>query len=168
MFRLQPESLEDAPEVEGLLDNAFGTGRFSLSSYRLRDAVPPIHELSLVARDEFGALCGTIRFWPINVGKQPALLLGPIAVHPTRQGEGLGAMLMGAGVEKAKRRGWEHILLVGDESYYRQFGFSRAVGVVFPPPTNARRVLLLQNDKVGELSGQVSKWRKPVRGRAPQ
>ena len=37
-------------------------------------------------------IAGAIRYWPVRVGAAgtPALLLGPVAVHPTRQGEGLG------------------------------------------------------------------------------
>jgi GNAT superfamily N-acetyltransferase len=55
---------------------------------------PPIAALSQVARDRDGILAGAIRYWPVCVGQSPALLLGPIAVHPTRQGEGLGGYLI--------------------------------------------------------------------------
>ena len=53
-------------------------------------------DLSLVARDEYDVIAGAIRYWPVRVGEAgtPALLLGPVAVHPTRQGEGLGALLI--------------------------------------------------------------------------
>ena len=76
------------------LDLAFAPGRAALSSYRLRDGVEPVAELCLVARDEYDALAGAIRYWPVRVGAagHAALLLGPVAVHPTRQGEGLGAL----------------------------------------------------------------------------
>lgn len=166
MFKLQPEKQADDWEIESLLDNAFGPGRFALSSYSLREGIKPVRQLSLVARDEFGTLCGTVRFWPVQVGKSMVLLLGPIAVHPTRQGEGLGAMLMSAGIKAAKKEGWKDILLVGDEPYYRQFGFVRAEGVDFPPPTNPERVLRLQlngSDDQFKPTGRVTKWTRPIR-----
>ena len=69
----------------------------------------------------------------------PALLLGPVAVHPTHQGEGLGALLIEEGVSRAA--GWERVLLVGDAPYYGRFGFEKLAEVEMPPPTNPERVL---------------------------
>ena len=70
-----------------------------------------------------------------------ALLLGPVAVHPTHQGEGLGSLLIRDVLERAEPAGWPRILLVGDAPYYERFGFKRLNGVVMPPPTNPDRVL---------------------------
>jgi predicted N-acetyltransferase YhbS len=42
---------------------------------------------------------------------------------------------------RAERRGWQRVMLVGDEPYYRRFGFERLNGIVMPPPTNPDRVL---------------------------
>ena len=141
MYNLTPEHDDDWWEVEALYDLCFAPGREALSSYRLRDDVPPVPKLSLVARDVDGVLAGAIRFWPIRVSETPALLLGPVAVHPTRQGEGLGGQLVHASLEIAKHESWSRVMLVGDEPYYSKFGFSRLNGVVMPPPTNPARVL---------------------------
>lgn len=141
MLRITPETPADSPEVEYLYDVAFGPGRQMLSSYRLRDGVLPVAELCFVARGEEGALAGAIRYWPVRVGGADALLLGPVAVHPTRQGEGAGGRLMLKSLTRAEELGWQRVLLVGDASYYRRFGFARLQGVEFPPPTNPARVL---------------------------
>ena len=141
MYILTPENDDDWWEVEALYDLCFAPGREALSSYRLRDDVPPVLKLSLVARDNDGVLAGAIRFWPIRVGETPALLLGPVAVHPTRQSEGLGGQLMHASLDIAKSEGWARVMLVGDAPYYGNFGFSQLNGVVMPPPTNPARVL---------------------------
>ncbi|EPX78767.1 Acetyltransferase, GNAT family [Salipiger mucosus DSM 16094] len=101
-------------------------------------------ELCRVARDEQGILGGAIRYWPVRIGRAQALLLGPVAVHPTAQGEGLGAALIRDTVERARALEWSRILLVGDEPYYRRFGFARLEGVEMPPPTNPERVLGLE------------------------
>lgn len=141
MYELRPERAEDWWEVEALYDSSFGPGREGLSSYRLREGVGQVMGLSLVARDAERILAGAIRYWPVRVGAAEALLLGPVAVHPTRQGEGLGGLLMERSLKIATRRGWGRVMLVGDAPYYGRFGFSKLEGVTMPPPTNPERVL---------------------------
>jgi len=159
-----PETPEDTPEVEYLYDLAFAPGRTALSSYRLRDGVEPVPELSLIVRDEAGILGGAIRYWPVRVGgAASALLLGPVAVHPTRQGEGLGHLLVSDSLERARNLGWQRVILIGDEPYYRRFGFARetARNLDFPPPTNPDRLLAraLVADAFDGVSGMVTRWR---------
>ncbi|MGR3322061.1 MAG: GNAT family N-acetyltransferase [Pseudooceanicola sp.] len=141
VFEFAQEGPEDWWEVEALFDLCFAPGRTALSSYRLRDDVPPVAGLCLVARDGDGVLAGAIRYWPVLVGGMPALLLGPVAVHPTRQGEGLAAELIHDSLNRARAAGWRRVLLVGDAPYYGRFGFTRLEGVRMPPPTNPARVL---------------------------
>ena len=141
MYTLTPEQSDDWWEVEALYDLCFAPGREALSSYRLRDGVAPVPELSLIARDVDGVLGGAIRYWPVAVGTSQALLLGPVAVHPTRQGEGLGHQLVEASLAIAIDHNWERVMLVGDAPYYSRFGFQRLEDVVMPPPTNPDRVL---------------------------
>ena len=138
---LTPEAPEDHWEVEALYDLCFAPGRTALSSYRLRDGVDPIGALCIVARDADGVLAGAVRNWPVRVGGQAAVLLGPIAVHPTRQGEGIAALLMWHCLDVARQAGHARVLLVGDAPYYGRFGFERLDGVEMPPPTNPDRVL---------------------------
>ena len=163
MFRLQPETPADGDEVEVLLDTAFGAGRTGLSSYRLREGVAPVAELCLLARDDYDSLAGAIRYWPVRIGPgYPALLLGPVAVHPTPQGEGLGAGLIVETLERAAALGWTRIVLVGDEPYYGRFGFHRALaqGLSFPPPVNEARLLAreLVPGAMEQVSGPVRCW----------
>ena len=87
VYSLTAETDQDHHEVEALYDLCFAPGREALSSYRLRDDVPPVTKLSHVARDSEGILGGAIRFWPVRIGAVQSLLLSPVAVHPTRQGE---------------------------------------------------------------------------------
>lgn len=141
MYHLKREIQNDWWEVEALYDLCFAPGREALSSYRLRDGVPPEAGLSHVARDGDGILAGAIRYWPVRIGSKQALLLGPVAVHPTRQGEGLGRQLIETSLAIAEPLGWSRVMLVGDASYYRRFGFEQLDGVVMPPPTNPDRVL---------------------------
>jgi predicted N-acetyltransferase YhbS len=141
VFTLAQETRDDEWEVETLYDTCFAPGRQALSSYRLREGVAPVAGLCIVARDESGYLGGAIRYWPVRVGDHRALLLGPIAVHPTAQGEGLGGALIRDTLGRAAERGEARVLLVGDAPYYARFGFARLDGVEMPPPTNPERVL---------------------------
>ena len=141
MDRLTEERAEDWWEVEALYDLCFAPGREALSSYRLREGVDPVPELCLLLRGDDGTVAAAVRFWPVRVGDAEALLLGPIAVHPIRQGEGLGAWLIRESLARAAALGWRRVLLVGDAPYYARFGFRRLAGVEMPPPTNPERVL---------------------------
>ncbi|KQB12839.1 N-acetyltransferase [Rhodobacter capsulatus] len=143
MYQLEEETEADWWEVEALYDLCFAPGRTALSSYRLRDGVEKVAPLCLVLRED-GVLAAVIRYWPVKVGGQRVLLLGPVAVHPTRQGEGLGGLLMHESLAEARRLGWERVLLVGDAPYYNRFGFEKIAGVEMPPPTNPDRVLALE------------------------
>ena len=155
---------DDWWEIEALFDTCFAPGREALSSYRLRDNIAPLHDLARVARDETGALAGAIRFWPVYVGGWPVLLLGPVAVHPTHQGEGLGAMLIQGGLDAARAQGWQRVMLVGDASYYGRFGFWKLDAVEMPPPTNPDRVLghALAPDAWRGIYGTVTRWDQPA------
>ena len=140
-MELRQETPEDRWEVEALFDLCFAPGRTALSSYRLREDVAPVEALSLVAVDDLNIIGGAIRYWPVMIGDHEALLLGPVAVHPTRQGEGLGAFLIQDSLERAWALGHARVLLVGDAAYYRRLGFSVLTNVEMPPPTNPDRVL---------------------------
>ncbi len=167
MIGLQPENPGDWWEVEALYDLCFAPGREALSSYRLRDGVDPVPGLCLVARDSDGTVAGAIRFWPVRVGGAPALLLGPVAVHPTHQGEGLGALLINEGLAAARKAGWSRVMLVGDAPYYGRFGFTRLDGVRMPPPTNPDRILgrALEPDAWRGVQGPVTRWSDENRAR---
>ncbi|MGH1578166.1 GNAT family N-acetyltransferase [Planktotalea sp.] len=147
MYELRRETEADWWEVEALYDLCFAPGREALSSYRLRDGVSTVKELSCVARDSDGILAGAIRYWPVKIGAHSVLLLGPVAVHPTRQGEGLGGALIRDSLARAADSGWDRVMLVGDAPYYEKFGFKRLEGVFMPPPTNPERVLGLEITK---------------------
>ncbi|KAA9008056.1 GNAT family N-acetyltransferase [Histidinibacterium aquaticum] len=153
------ERADDWWEVEALYDLCFAPGRSALSSYRLREGVEPVAGLCIVWRDADGILGGAIRVWPVRVGGDRALLVGPVAVHPTRQGEGLGAFLIRTVIDRAHAAGEPRLLLVGDAPYYSRFGFERLEGVEMPPPTNPDRVLglALEEGAWAGIRGEVTR-----------
>ena len=95
-FILDAEAPSDAAAIETLLDLAFGLDRLIKTSYRLREGNHAVQGLSFVARDRELGIVGTVRFWPVKIGRCgiDALLLGPLAVHPERQNIGIGRVVL--------------------------------------------------------------------------
>ncbi len=113
-----------APDIETLLDTAFGAERWRKTCQRLRDGNRARADLGLVALDERDAVIGTVRLWPVKAGRRSALLLGPLAVDPAWRNHGIGIALMNEAMARATTAGDGAILLVGDAPYYRRFGFT--------------------------------------------
>ena len=164
MLGISLQKQEDMYEVENLLDLVFGQSRYELISYRFRDSIEPIHELSLVLRDEYNELIGSIQYWPVSIGsvKDPGLLLGPLGVHPIRQGEGFGGLLIRDSLKRAISLGWRSVLLIGDLPYYQRFGFSTSVvkNLSFKYPVNYNRFLgceLVKHSLI-TLNGSISRF----------
>jgi predicted N-acetyltransferase YhbS len=143
MVTIRHERPSDIAAREALLDGCFGEARFAKTSERLREGRRPAAGLSFVATAG-DRVAGTVRLWHVSAGPgQPALLLGPLAVHPDFRSRGLGAALMTQAIAEARRRGHRLILLVGDEPYYGRFGFSAAAtgGLALPGPFERHRLL---------------------------
>jgi predicted N-acetyltransferase YhbS len=126
MLTIRQERPVDEHAREALLDVAYGDERNHKPSCRLRKGRKPAAGLSLVAVEK-GRILGTVRLWHVTAGRgRPALLLGPLAVHPNAQKRGIGAALMRRALADAAQRGHAAVLLVGDAAYYGRFGFTAA------------------------------------------
>ena len=126
MITIRKEFHRDVEAREALLDQCFGDARFQKAAERLREGRQPAPNLSFVASDR-GRVVGTARLWNVSAGpSRPALLLGPIAVHPDFRCQGLGGALVERSLDEAKRLGHRAVMLVGDAPYYERFGFSAA------------------------------------------
>ena len=100
MIIFATEAPAEAGAREALLDRVMGPARVLKPSERLRAGRLPARGLALVARDD-GKLVGSVRLWNVEAGGKPALLLGPLAVDPAAQGEGVGAGLMRLAIARA-------------------------------------------------------------------
>ena len=161
MFALRQETLADSPDVEALLDRCFGADRGRKVSYRYRLDVPPLADLCFVAEDEAGQLVGAIRYWPVRLSRHPALLLGPLAIDPDRQGRGIGRALVFHSLETAATAGHRLVFLVGDPAYYRRFGFALAPAKIIMPNEQPSRLNYRLLD--GETGLPQSGILRPVR-----
>ncbi len=137
-----PLTPADLPHIEKLDERAFGPGRFTRTAYRLREGVGPVPALSFVARvGKF--LVGANIMTPITCGGAPALLLGPLTVEPAFRSRGIGERLIRQSLDAARAQGHRLVILVGDEPYYKRFGFKRVpMGrILLPGPVDPARVL---------------------------
>jgi len=153
MIQIDVEAPGEAGAREMLLDRAMGPDRHQKTSERLRESRLPASGLALVARDG-DEIVGTVRLWNVSAGGRDALLLGPLAIAPERQGEGLGGKLMRAALNRAAMFGHGAVILVGDADYYARFGFSviATQSLMMPGPVERRRFLALEL-REGALNG---------------
>jgi len=154
---IQPERPQDGPRVDALVDRAFGPGRFTKVSERVREFAAFAPELSVCAWSG-DRILGCARMWRVRVGEAAVTFLGPFAVEQGERNAGFGARMIARACEAAAEAGETHVVLVGDEPYFSRVGFSKAAGakVRMPGPVDQRRVLVrgLTPD-AGELAGMV-------------
>lgn len=113
---------EDVPAIELLYPEAFPD----------EDLLPLVRDLlvdakvvtslvatydSKVAGHEVFTQCG------VSGGNSRAALLGPLAIAPDRQRQGIGSALVRDGLNRMTEQGVEFVLVLGDPAYYGQFGF---------------------------------------------
>jgi len=124
---IAPEQPVDAPEIEALVNLAFGEDRQDRAVTRLRAGRPPIPNMSFTARNH-GQLVGSIRFWDVTLPDGTVVpLLGPLAVRPELRGEGIGRALVTHGLTALRLAKTPAALIVGDPGYYAPFKFSVSV-----------------------------------------
>lgn len=168
MYPILPERHADAAQIETLLDLTFGSARTRKTVYRLRDGVAHLKPLAFVVRDGAGVLLGSIRYWPVAIGDAavPAVMLGPVAVHPDYQGQGIGRALIRHSLYAATRLGHRICILVGDQPYYEPFGFVSAAdrGLEMPGWVERERFQVMEL-ATGALQGVSGIVGKPQRGR---
>lgn len=144
MVTIRAEILSDVAPREALLDRAFGRGRNRKTSQRFRDGRLPAEGLAFTALSKSGRVIGTLRMWNVIAGSAgPSLLLGPLAVDARYKGRGFGIEMMNHALNMAKVLGHHSVVLVGDESYYGRFGFTRGLvaDLHLPGPVDRNRFL---------------------------
>jgi len=153
-FEILPQRPQDHQRFDSLLDRAFGPDRLGKTVYRLRDGVEELLDLRFVAVDRDGALLASLRFWPVMIETAPAILLGPLAVEPALQGQGIGKALLRHGLGATRRLHHRICIVVGEPEYYGPYGFvnAAAAGLILPGPVDPRRFQVLEIE-AGALEG---------------
>jgi putative acetyltransferase len=127
MIIIRPETPDDYTAIHDVTKRAFAgrpyaDGDEQLLIGKLRDA--GAIALSLVAEKD-GAVVGQVTFSPgvAADGSTGWYVLGPVAVEPAVQGEGIGGQLIRAGIAWLTTQGAAGCVLVGNPAYYSRFGF---------------------------------------------
>jgi putative acetyltransferase len=117
--------------------------------------------LSLVASLN-GRVVGHIMYSPITLRDVTAAALGPMAVLPEYQRQGIGSKLVETGNEKLKAAGYPFIIVVGHPDYYPRFGFTPAsthgITCEWELPDNVFMLLVLDEPNMQGVSG-LAKYR---------
>lgn len=154
---IRNERGQDAVLADALIERAFGPGRLTKVSERVREFASYAPELSFVAW-QGERLVGVVRQWRVRAGETPVVFLGPIAVETDERSGGVGGRLVAAACAAARAAGEAAIVLVGDEPYFGRWGFSAALAkdVALPGPVDPRRTLAVAFTPAGDrLSGMV-------------
>lgn len=128
---IRVERAGDADPIGALISEAFadrsyasGTEAQIVNALREAGAL----SLSLVA-ERAGQLIGQAVFSPAKIGEREVIALGPVAVIPELQGQGVGSALIREGL--ARIGPGKPIALLGDPNYYGRFGFKPAPLVTY-------------------------------------
>jgi putative acetyltransferase len=168
-MRLEPidirkERPADITAIRDLIKRAFAQDQEAniVDALRSNGAV----WLSLVATLK-DRVVGHIMYSPLAVGQITGAGLGPMAVLPECQRQGIGAKLIDAGNRQLKDDGCPFIVVVGHPEYYPRFGFkpARAQGIAceWEVPDDVFMVLVLDPGKMQGVSG-LAKYRREFSG----
>lgn len=172
MTTIIPLAEIDPALVEDLLDAAFGRQRTDRTAYKVREGMDMLEGLSVAAVNlAENELLGSLQCWPValtdDAGKMhPMIMVGPVAVYPDCQGEGIGQALMTGLLKELHKDENLPLVMIGDPAYYdRFFGFSpeRTGGWTLPGPWDPER-LLVRASKGAVLpeKGKLGPWVRPA------
>lgn len=156
LIEIIPIDQVDPAWIEELLDQAFGGHRKGRTAYRVREGMEALGALSFAAVDGEGWLVGSIQCWPVMLTGDdgtiaPMIMVGPVAVSPAHQEQGIGRALVRAVLGGIGENETMPLMLIGDLDYYgRHFGFSaaRTAGWRLPGPYEQDRLLAIVRDDV--------------------
>lgn len=123
-IHIRPETPADIAAIFHVHQRAFGRDNEARLVNKLRGENAIV--LSLVAQvDE--AIVGHILFSPVTIHdgetEWRALGLGPVAILPEFQKQGIGSKLIRAGLAELKAQGHDVVIVLGHADYYPRFGF---------------------------------------------
>ncbi len=126
---VRPETPCDHDAIRRVLIAAFANHPFShQTEHLIVEGLRADNALivSLVAEVE-GTVVGQIAFSSVTINGKDCgwLALGPVAVSPSHQRQGIGTALVNEGLKAIRSMGAQGCFLVGDPAFYRRFGFER-------------------------------------------
>lgn len=159
MNSIRSEEPRDRQAVRKLNEAAFGgPAEANLVEALHRDGAAVV---ALVAERD-GEVVGHILFSPVSVEPAtPRRLVGlaPMAVAPEFQRQGIGLLLVRAGLDRCRSAGAEAVVVLGHADYYPRFGFRPAddfgLRCEYDVPPEVFMALELEPDALRDVSGLV-------------
>lgn len=152
---IRPFSTADQAAVESLYRAAFPTENLVPLVRRLHAA--PGTVIGLVA-EVAGRVAGHAALTVCRTSGDGAAvaLLGPLAVDPALQRQGIGSGLIAAGVDALRARGIGRVCVLGDPAYYGRVGFApeRAIAPPYALPAPWRDAW--QSAAIGETGAEIA------------
>jgi putative acetyltransferase len=160
LIEIREEGPNDVAAIRDLNRRAFGQDQEGNIVDALRANGAAL--LSLVATLKHQVV-GHIMYSPISVGDNVmGAALGPMAVLPEFQRQGIGSKLIEVGNRKLKDAGCPFIIVVGHADYYPRFGFRSAskhgIKCEWQVPDDAFMLLVLDEAQMAGVSG-LAKYR---------
>jgi putative acetyltransferase len=135
----------DDEAIRRLNDLVFGGPFEGKLIDELRDAFIDAVELVAVEDD---TIVGHILFSALTTmvddDAVPTLSLAPMCVHPDHQRSGIGSALVEVGLELARRREWQAVVVLGHPDYYPRFGFSAELASGLDSPFEGESFMALE------------------------
>jgi putative acetyltransferase len=124
MLFIRPEQPADIPAIHHIVEEAFQQAFGSEVEATLVDQLRANGKaiVSLVAVED-GQMVGHILFTEVTLGDATIIGLAPLAVLPSHQKQGIGALLTNAGIEASRSAGYKAMVVLGHPEYYPRFGF---------------------------------------------
>jgi putative acetyltransferase len=117
--------------------------------------------LSLVATLD-GEVVGHIMYSPLTVADATGAALGPMAVLPERQRQGIGSRLVEEGTRRLAQAGCPFIVVLGHAGFYPRFGFRPAsafgISCEWNVPDEVFMAVMLDDAKRPDIAG-IARYR---------
>ena len=135
---VREEQADDVDAVRRVVAAAFGGEKVPELLDALRDSVAAWLDTAFVAeeRDEIVASVAYTRAWldaPTKLVE--VLVLGPLAVHPDRQRDGIGSLLVKDTLRLLEHRPEPLVFLEGGPDFYSRLGFIAGKELGFSAPS---------------------------------
>ena len=165
MAIIREETPKDTADIRRVNKRAFSQPNEAdlVDALRRRGAVA----LSLVAIKD-SRIVGHILFSPVTIepgtieslgSSFTAIALGPMAVLPEYQNQGIGSQLVETGLKMCRKAGHQVVIVLGHPNYYPRFGFvpAKSLGIrcPFDVPNEVFMVKKLVENFTGTPNGLV-------------
>jgi len=158
-MRIRPETNIDGAAIRAVNEAAFGT---SLEADIIEALRGKSSELISLVADSDDVVVGHILFSRVTLAGYPQLRLmglGPMAVAPQQQRNGVGSALVREGLARCRQLTIQAVVVLGHPEYYPRFGFvparRYALRSEYQVPDDVFMIVELERGALDGVSGLI-------------